>query len=135
MKDLTRCLIVGKGKIVKELTRCLIVGKGKIVKELTRCLIVGKGKINCRYHPLHVFVRLAKLTTEHVLGTMVVPYWPSADNWPLLKQGEKWESYVVDLEIFENGKSWLHQGRGPMSLLGSEIFTGAMVAFRINSER
>ena len=41
---------------------------------------------------------IKKLTTEHVLGTMVVPYWPSADYWPLLKQGEKWENFVVDLE-------------------------------------
>ena len=30
--------------------------KGKIVKELTRCLIVGKGKTVCWYHPLRVFV-------------------------------------------------------------------------------
>ena len=76
---------------------------------------------------------LRKCLQEYVFGTFVVPLWESADYWPLLKPGGEWHPFIVDSLILEHGKRWLKRGRYPFSLLGSEGFTGRLIAFRIAS--
>lgn len=76
---------------------------------------------------------ILKCQTEHLVGTLVVPYWVSAEYWPLLKPGGRWHRFITELEVFETARQWLKQGRCPFSLLGSEKFGGAIIAFRIAS--
>ena len=76
---------------------------------------------------------LHKCQTELVLGTLVVPYWVSAEYWPLLKPGGQWQHFIADMEVFPNASHWLKLGLCTFSPLGSEKFTGDMIAFRIIS--
>ena len=65
-----------------------------------------------------VYRVVQKIRSEHVVGTMVVPYWPSAGFWPLLKKGEKWEYFITGVKIFEDGKTYVKQGNCTFGLLG-----------------
>ena len=68
------------------------------------------------------------LKSRQAVGTLVVPYWPSAHFWPLITH--KHSSYLVAHSI-HIGKEVLAHGRNPNSLLGSDIFTGNVIAFRL----
>ena len=89
---------------------------------------------NCLVPPLSDIPKvISKVREEVVEGTMIVPYWPSASFWPLLKKGDIWEPFVQDSMIFENGKWFIQQGSCAFSLLGSMKFTGAIMALKIKS--
>ena len=62
-------------------------------------------------------------------GTFVLPYWPSAPFWPLLIS--LFSAYILDYVVFV-GNSALKHGNNRMSLLGSQTWTGYLLAFRID---
>ena len=68
------------------------------------------------------------LKSQQAVGTLVVPLWPSAHFWPLITH--KYSSYVVAHSI-HIGKEVLTRGRNPNSLLGSDLFTGNIIAVRL----
>ena len=84
------------------------------------CLVVPKVGIVPRV--LHY------LKSQQAVGALVIPLWPSAHFWPLITH--KYSSYLVDHSI-HFGKEVLTPGRNPNSLLGSDLFTGNIVAFRL----
>ena len=68
------------------------------------------------------------LKSQQAVGTLVVPLWPSAHFWPLITL--KYSSYLVAHSI-HIGKEVLTHGRNPNSLLGSDLFTGNVIALRL----
>ena len=76
---------------------------------------------------------IGKILTEHVTGTLIFPYWPSAEFWPPVRRGETWEHFITSVMLLEHGKQWLRQGSCFFSLLGSEHFHSSLVALRIKS--
>lgn len=64
----------------------------------------------------------------NAIGTFVVPYWPSASFWPLLIS--RFSPYIQDYIVFV-GNSALRQGNNRKSLLGSNAWTGYLIAFRL----
>ena len=65
---------------------------------------------------------------QHAAGTLVVPLWPSAHFWSLIMN--KYNNYLVAHSIHV-GKEVLTRGRNPNSLLGSDHFTGYIIALRV----
>ncbi|CAH3127943.1 unnamed protein product [Porites lobata] len=65
---------------------------------------------------------------SRAVGTLVVPLWPSAHFWPLITH--KYSSYLVAHSI-HIGNEVLTRGRNLNSLLGSDLFTGNIIAFRL----
>ena len=72
--------------------------------------------------------RIALLKSQRAVGTLVVPLWPSAHFWPLITH--KYSSYLVAHSI-HIGNEVLTRGRNLNSLLGSDLFTGNIIAFRL----
>ena len=68
------------------------------------------------------------LKSQRAVGTLVVPLWPSAHFWPLITH--KYSSYLVAHSI-HIGNEVLTRGRNLNSLLGSDLFTGNIIAFRL----
>ena len=68
------------------------------------------------------------LKSQQAVGTLVVPLWPSAHFWPLITLKDS--SYLVAHSIYI-GKEVLTHGRNPNSLLGSDLFTGNIIALRL----
>ena len=65
---------------------------------------------------------------QKAVGTVVVPFWPSAHFWPLVTS--KYLKYVSDYSMHIGNQSLVH-GRNPNSLLGSEHFKGYIIALRM----
>jgi len=63
------------------------------------------------------------------IGTVVVPFWPSAYFWPVITR--KFRDYVTGFEAFK-GRWALRHGRNINSLLGSDAFDGDVLAIRMN---
>ena len=61
---------------------------------------------------------------QHAAGTLVVPLWPSAHFWPLIMN--KYNNYLV-----AHREEVLTRGRNPNLLLGSDHFTGYIIALRV----
>ena len=61
------------------------------------------------------------LYVSRAIGTVIVPFWPSAYFWPVITR--KFRDYVTGYEAFK-GKWALRHGRNTNSLLGSEAFDG-----------
>ena len=68
------------------------------------------------------------LKSQQAVGTLAVPLWPSAHFWPLITH--KYSSYLVAHSI-HIGNEVLTRGRNLNSLLGSDLFTGNIIAFRL----
>ena len=68
------------------------------------------------------------MKSQDASGTLVVPFWPSAHYWPLIKH--KYGDYVTAHSI-RAGKGVLTHGRNHNSLLGSHQFTGFIIALRM----
>ena len=66
---------------------------------------------------------------QHAAGTLVVPLRPSAHFWPLIMNKCKNNYFVA--EGIHVGKEVLTRGRNPNSLLGSDHFTGYIIALRV----
>ena len=69
------------------------------------------------------------LYVSRAIGTVIVPFWPSAYFWPVITR--KFRDYVTGYEAFK-GKWALRHGRNTNSLLGSEAFDGDVLAIRMN---
>ena len=65
---------------------------------------------------------------QKAVGTIVVPFWPSAHCWPLITN--KYHKYVT-ASSFHIGSQSLMNGRNFNSLLGYKHFKGYVVAIRI----
>ena len=60
-------------------------------------------------------------------ATIIVPFWPSYQFWPLIAR--KYVDFIVGYR-FINGKSALEHGKNTNSLLGSDSFFGDILAVR-----
>ena len=79
--------------------------------------------------PVGIVARvLHYMKSQDAAGTLVVPFWPSAHYWPLIKH--KYGDYVIAHAI-RAGKEVLTHGRNHNSLLGSHQFTGFIIALRM----
>ena len=92
-----------------------------------------KNEMNWLVPPISEVCRVVHKINEPTLGTVIVPYWPSAEFWPLLNKGGAWEPYIVDVKNFENGRRYIEQGSCIFSLVGSKNFSSALVALKIES--
>ena len=82
-------------------------------------------------------VYLISSTIRHLLtcsavGTIIVPYWPSAPFWPLIfRSPDVKQSFVKDFKLFEGPKGLLCLGNYKKSLLGSDKFKSPILAVRL----
>ena len=90
-------------------------------------------KDNYLVPPIHLIAKVIDhwIITKSV-GTLVVPWWPSAPFWPLLfsHYGVP-QNYVKNVLSFHDTSRLLRQGNYKKSLFGSEKFTSPLGAFRI----
>ena len=83
------------------------------------CLVVPPVSLIARaIHYLHV---------SRAVATLVVPFWPSSYFWPIISR--KFSRFVVGYKFFE--ATALEQGRNVNSFLGSDRFTGFILAVRM----
>ena len=68
------------------------------------------------------------MKSQDASSTLVVPFWPSAHYWPLIKH--KYGDYVIAHAI-RAGKEVLTHGRKHNSLFGSHQFPGLIIALRM----
>ena len=88
------------------------------------CLVVPPVCVISRaFHYMH---------DQRAIGTVVVPFWPSASFWPLIIN--MYAHYIVGYRVF-NGTHGLEHGRNVNSLLGSERFKGSILAVRVDFTR
>ena len=66
---------------------------------------------------------------QYAVGTLVVPFWPSAHYWSLImhRYGDSLVAHVI-----RAGREVLIHGRNHNSLLGSHQFTGYIITLRWN---
>ena len=85
---------------------------------------------NCLVVPLvDLLVRaLNYLNICEATATIVVPFWPSSQFWPLLTG--KYVRFITGYRFF-NGRNALKLGQNTNSLLGSERFFGDILAIRL----
>ena len=84
------------------------------------CLVVPPvGLIVKALHYLRVCVAKA---------TILIPFWPSAQFWPVIST--LYAHFVVGHRLF-NGRTALAHGRNTNSLLGSDRFFGDILAIRM----
>ena len=69
-------------------------------------------------HYLHVY---------RAMATIVVPFWPSSSFWPIISR--QFSRFEVDCKRF--GATALEEGRNTNSYLGSDRFTGFILAIRM----
>ena len=69
---------------------------------------------------------------QQATATIVVPFWPSANFWPVIMS--KFRSFIIARKVFK-GQEVLKQGRNVNSLFGSDRFWGQMIAFRMDFKR
>ena len=80
--------------------------------------------------PVGIIPRVLRyLKSQQAVGTLVVPLQPSSHFWPLIAHQNS--CYFVALTI-HIGNEVLTHGRNFNSLLGSDLFTGNIIAFRLN---
>ena len=80
------------------------------------CLVVPPVSLIARaIHYLHV---------SRTIATIVVPFWPSSFFWPIISGN--FSRFVVDCKCF--GATALEQGRNTNWFLGSDKFTGFILA-------
>ena len=68
------------------------------------------------------------MKSQNAVGTVVLPFWPSAYYWPLLTS--KYLKYISAYSMHIANQS-LTQGRNLNSLLGSKDFKGHVIALRM----
>ena len=67
------------------------------------------------------------LHVSRAVATLVVPFWPSSYFWPIISR--KFSRFVVGYKCFE--ATALEQGQNINSFLGSDRFTGFILAVRM----
>ena len=83
--------------------------------------------------PVDLIIRtLHYLYACRATATLVVPFWPSAQFWPLIAR--EYRDCVVESRLF-NGRTALVHGMNKNSLLGSQRFFGDVIAIRLNFNR
>ena len=68
------------------------------------------------------------MKSQDASSTLVVPFWPSAHYWPLIKH--KYGDYVIAHAIRARKEVLTHE-RKHNSLLGSHQFPGLIIALRM----
>ena len=80
--------------------------------------------------PVDLIIRtLHYLYACRATATLVVPFWPSAQFWPLIAR--EYRDCIVESRLF-NGRTALVHGMNKNSLLGSQRFFGDVTAIRLN---
>ena len=79
--------------------------------------------------PVQIVPRvLHYMKSQNAVGTVVLPFWPSAHYWPLLMN--KYLKYISAYSVHIGNQSLTH-GRNLNSLLGSKRFKGHVIALRM----
>ena len=87
-----------------------------------------EGEICLVVPPVSLIVRaIHYLHVSRAVATLVVPFWPSSYFWPIISR--KFSRFVVGYKCFE--ATALEQGRNINSFLGSDRFTGFILAVLI----
>ena len=73
-------------------------------------------------------VVLHYMKSQNAVGTVILPFWPSAHYWPLLTN--KYLKYISGYSMHIGNQSLAH-GRNLNSLLGSKRFKGYVIALRM----
>ena len=68
------------------------------------------------------------MKSQNAVGTVILPFWPSAHYWPLLTN--KYLKYISGYSMHIGNQSLAH-GRNLNSLLGSKRFKGYVIALRM----
>ena len=71
---------------------------------------------------------LHHMKSQNAVGTVILPFWPSAHYWPLLTN--KYLGYISAYSTHIGSQSLMH-GRNLNSLLGSKNFKGHVIALRM----
>ena len=79
-----------------------------------------------------IFRALHYIWHQQATATIVVPFWPSANFWPVIMS--KFRSFIIARKVF-NGQEVLKQGRNVNSLFESDRFWGQMIAFGMDFKR
>ena len=59
------------------------------------------GEINYIVPPVSLISRVInKCVQDRAQGTLLIPFWKSADFWPLLKNGADWAGFVLETRVF-----------------------------------
>lgn len=74
-----------------------------------------------------------RIESSHVYGALIIPFWKSAEFWPLIQSDGIFKPFIEDFITFNIPKDILQSGRCPFSLLGSSQYKGGMLALKINS--
>jgi len=65
---------------------------------------------------------------QKVVGSLLVPFWPSSSFWFLISR--IYSNFIVDYRIFPADDS-LEHSRNMNALLGSKCFKGSVMAVRL----
>ena len=68
------------------------------------------------------------MKSQNAVGTVILPFWPSAHYWPLLTN--KYLKYISGYSMHIGNQSLAH-ARNLNSLLGSKRFKGYVIALRM----
>ena len=76
---------------------------------------------------------LAHMEASGAQGTIVVPFWPSAAFFPLIrKSGNEFQPFIKEAKIFKHGEGeWLQQGANKTVFIGSEQFQSDVLALLV----
>lgn len=91
-------------------------------------------EINLLVPPVSQIIRVISYLklSRNFKGVLVVPFWPAAPFWSLLRNNNGYQDFVKDFLVFNDTKNILKQGIFDQSLLGSPAYKGGIVAFKIN---
>ena len=93
-----------------------------------------EGEHNWLVPPLKDIPRVISiLRGGNVSGVLIVPHWPSAAFWPLLRVGLSWHYFITDIKIYSSDTGVIVRGSCPFSLIGSGRSNCAMIALKIRT--
>lgn len=86
----------------------------------------GGSKLSCAFCGLN-HKRYSQSVPFKVTATLIDPFWPSSQFWTVISR--KFSRFIVEFKW--SSVAALEQGRSINSLLGSDRFTGLILAFRM----
>ena len=80
--------------------------------------------------PVNIVIQVLNyMNTQNIVGTLIVPAWPSAVFWPVLWQ--RYGTYISEYRYYKGAENCIH-GRNTKSVLGSPEWNGYLIAIRLS---
>ena len=91
------------------------------------------GENNWLVPPIYLIIKCIKhLCASKAMGTLIVPYWPSASFWPFLVYPDNtFREYIVNYKEFSNARGVYVLGSVPTVF--NDEFKGSVLALRVNA--